>query len=422
MNIGIITQWFDSGAGHVSRAYASTFAKEHQVFIFSRDGKQPPPGDRLWNDYPVQWGKAHPSLGGIDPAELDAWIREHRLDAVLFNEQRHWQAVVHCKRLGLLTGAYVDYYTQESVPLFHLYDFLICNTKRHWSVFSSYRNAQYCPWGTSLELFKPTDDRLGLRDFQAKPLTFLATLGWDGKYVRQHPQMDRKGCGFILRQFPKVQGTCRLLIYSQTELSGCPVSWQEAVRADPRIEFISGRRPPWDIYSQGDVLLYPSRLDGIGLSITEALSSGLAVAATNNPPMNEFITDGKTGRLIDVDRLVSRFDGYYWPEALCSETSFLNILAGYLSEPESALKQGKQARVYAEENLNWGKNSNFLNQWMTSLSPLSWKQIDPGLIQAARDYDRLHNPSITQSLSQWGRRVGSFCRQRFGSRFKRGMG
>lgn len=39
MNIAIITTWFPAGGGYVSKAYKQILEKEHNVFIYARDGQ-----------------------------------------------------------------------------------------------------------------------------------------------------------------------------------------------------------------------------------------------------------------------------------------------------------------------------------------------------------------------------------------------
>ena len=55
--------------------------------------------------------------------------------------------------------------------------------------------------------------------------------------------------------------------------------------------------PAPGLYHLGDVYVYPSRLDGVGLTVGEALACGLPVITTENGPMDEFVEDGFNGRL-----------------------------------------------------------------------------------------------------------------------------
>jgi glycosyltransferase involved in cell wall biosynthesis len=61
---------------------------------------------------------------------------------------------------------------------------------------------------------------------------------------------------------------------------------------DHRIQYFVGNLPDYrDLYRDGDVFIQPSKAEGLGLSILEALACGLPVLTTNYPPMNEYIPD-----------------------------------------------------------------------------------------------------------------------------------
>lgn len=53
-----------------------------------------------------------------------------------------------------------------------------------------------------------------------------------------------------------------------------------------------------DAISRADLVLYPSRFEGFGLSLLEALHAGLPVIATDGWPMNELVEDGHNGLLV----------------------------------------------------------------------------------------------------------------------------
>ena len=65
------------------------------------------------------------------------------------------------------------------------------------------------------------------------------------------------------------------------------------------------------LYHLGDIYVYPSILDGLGLTVAEALSCGLPCIVPDNAPMNEFIQSGINGRIADVEYLYARSDGYF---------------------------------------------------------------------------------------------------------------
>lgn len=342
MNIGIVTTWFPAGAGYVSKAYRQTLAYQHNVYIYGRQGKSMK-GDQVWDDDKVYWAKKH--YNGIDLKDFKKWIERNKIELILFNEQRYWRPVILAKKIGVCIGAYIDYYKEDTVKAFSIYDFLICNTKRHFSVFNWHQKCYYIPWGTDINVFKKQDSKRNGK------LRFLISLGWEGNYPG-----DRKGLMLALNAFTQVKGDCELLVYSQVELSDCVSQWGNLIESDSRIKFIFGTYDPFP-YHEGDVYVYPSRLDGIGLSLPEALSCGVPAITTDNPPMNEFVINNINGQLVEVEKLISRSDGYYWPQSICSIDSIRKALQKYVAEPDLVKVHGIAARDFAEKKMNWKVNS-----------------------------------------------------------------
>lgn len=408
MRIGIVTQWSDSGAGYVSRAYRETLSNGHEVFIFAR-GSSKSLSSPMWHQENVHWARPHPCVSGFALAEFRQWLHRNRIQAVLFNEQRWWEGVLESQRLGILTGAYIDYYTAETIQLFGLYDFLICNTRRHQSVFLDHPQCIYLPWGTNVELFCPT----ALQTSRTSRIRFFTNAGMGGANATTDPTLDRRGTEFVLRAMKHVTGDCELIVHSQCALSECPDVWQVLIAQDRRITFIDTTVPPPGLYTLGTVYVYPSRLDGIGLTLPEALASGLPAITTDSAPMSEFVEDGVNGRLVRVAKTVCRHDGYYWPETLVDVNSLISVMQSYVDRPESAAEHGRAAREVALKTLNWQVNSIGLNEWLPTrqkLVTLSSPGI-PALARAARRYDFLRQPTPVQQCALGARR---YLRSLFG--------
>jgi len=126
---------------------------------------------------------------------------------ILFNEQHWWPPVKWCTDRGILTGAYIDYYTEATIPLFANYDFLICNTKRHFSAFDWHPQAFYVPWGTDVNLFKPTSTER----VDSNRVVFFQSCGFSPA---------RKGTDFVLRAFSQLKdkNSSLLRLHSQVDL------------------------------------------------------------------------------------------------------------------------------------------------------------------------------------------------------------
>ena len=157
VNVGIVTTWFERGAAYVSRQYRRQLERKHNVFIYARGGEAFAKGDSQWDDARVTWARqgVMPIPMSVDLDEFRQWLRERRIEVVLFNEQHWWEPVLACGEEGIIAGAYVDYYTPATVPFFGCYDFLICNTRRHHGVFRNHPRAYYVPWGTELDVYRP---------------------------------------------------------------------------------------------------------------------------------------------------------------------------------------------------------------------------------------------------------------------------
>jgi glycosyltransferase involved in cell wall biosynthesis len=391
MNIGIVTTWFPSGAGMVSKAYEATLIRSGNVFIFARGCERQYIAD--WDGKNVFWASPQPYSTGIDIGEFKSWIKSNKISIVLFNEQRHWNVIIESKMMGLKVGAYIDYYTADTIPFFALYDFLICNTKRHFSVFSWHKQVLYCPWGTDIDMFKP-------KKTEPRPLTFIISAGWDGSYAKGASWLDRRGAGLTLKSFSRTKGECKLVVLSQVPISECPQMWEEIVNNDIRIEFICGSFSPTP-YHLGDVYVYPSRLDGIGLTLPEALSAGLPAITTDCSPMNEFVKNDINGTLVSVEKYCGRPDGYFWAESICNEESLIMSFEKYIKNPDLVTIEGKEARRIAEKELSWSRNSKDLSDFITNAYQICEKKVNEinGVdLRIVKRYDRNVNPTPIQEI------------------------
>ncbi|MEI6457220.1 MAG: glycosyltransferase, partial [bacterium] len=396
MNLGIVTTWFESGAAYVSRQYIQLLEPEHKVFIYARAGRKAEPGDGRWG----MGDKITYNLEDllittyINKRQFLRWIRENKIDVVFFNEQQWWEPLKWCMELGIKTGAYIDYYTEQTIPLFAAYDFLICNTRRHHSAFSWHPQCYYIPWGTDISLFKPT----GTPTDPSRPVTFFHSCGVDPL---------RKGTDILLEAFYqimqsaecKVQNNnnqlpsadcllptafCILIIHTQVPIEEQFPLLTEKIRqmkASGKLEIIQKTVGAPGLYHLGDVYVYPTRLEGIGLTIAEALSCGLPVILPDNPPMNEFVEEGKNGHLARVSRLHSRWDGYYWPLCITDAAHLAELMNDLTLHPEKLEKMKSGARTYALDHLDWSKNRDQIRNAFINSSPIPhppsiYQQID----------------------------------------------
>jgi hypothetical protein len=118
----------------------------------------------------------------------------------------------------------------------------------------------------------------------------------------------RNGTREILQAMQYVKSPIKLIIRSQVPMSPHP---------DPRVEIRVGTFD--DIWSEGDVFLFPEKFNGLSLPLQEAYASGMLVMAGNRHPMHLWLPNEP---LIPVsgfrkERIAVEFDSaIYDPEEI----------------------------------------------------------------------------------------------------------
>lgn len=361
MNIGIVTTWFDRGASYVSRQFMEILQQQNNVYIYARGGEAYAQGSPKWDFSNVYWSKKRevkkhiygPTY--ICKSEFQRWLEGNKIEVVLFNEQQWFPPVAWCKDLGVKTIAYIDYYREDTIPLYDIYDCVICNTKRHAFAFRHHANMQYLKWGTNVELYKPVDKT-------NNEVCFFHSAGM-APY--------RKGTDILLKAFHEARNrkNAKLIIHTQVPLNdsfdGADSIIQE-LSQEGSLEIIHKTVSAPGLYYLGDIYVYPARLDGIGLSLIEAISCGLPVITTDNAPMNEFV-ENKHGMCLPVEYLYCRKDAYYWPMSICSQKELTSCIEDVIFGKYDLKQMRKEAREYAERELDYTKNFKKLNDIVVTL-------------------------------------------------------
>ncbi|MDD3814929.1 MAG: glycosyltransferase [Desulfocapsaceae bacterium] len=356
MKIGIVTTWFERGAAYVSRQYMKLLERNNNVFIYARGGEKYAKNNKEWNLPNVTWGeKALFQTNGtpINKLDFSRWIKSKKIDIVLFNEQQWWPPIIWAKELGVIVGSYIDYYTEETVPLFEVFDFLICNTERHFSVFDWHKQCFYVPWGTDVELFKPRRKR----EIDKDKVVFFNSSGYNP---------ERKGVYPLLKAFYSLkEDNKKLILHSQVDLRKYykDIAFMvDELQGNGQLEIINETVGAPGLYHLADVYCYISKLDGIGLTLPEAISCGLQAIVPDNAPMNEFVKEGVNGQLVKVDRFFRRKDAYYWPNCDVNIDDLIKKMSFYLENYDKIEQLKETSRKYAREKLNWSDRSNLIDE------------------------------------------------------------
>lgn len=232
-----------------------------------------------------------------------------------------------------------------------MYDFLICNTKRHYSVFKEHPQCYFIPWGVDVEKFIPQE----LID-ENNVLTFFHSVGMS----------KRKGTDLLIKSYieDKIYSNSKLIIHSQLDFEK-EFGYSKDELEKYNIQIIEKTVSAPGLYHLGDVYVYPTTLDGLGLTIYEALSCGLPVITTDNQPMNE-VVNSEIGQLVKVDEFRSRSDGYYWPLSICDVSSLSESMNYYIDRYDEIINIKEDARNYTLKKLNWDDRQKEINEIFTN--------------------------------------------------------
>jgi glycosyltransferase involved in cell wall biosynthesis len=119
--------------------------------------------------------------------------------------------------------------------------------------------------------------------------SFIHCRGWGG-------YKGRKGTDIVL-EAAKRCAEVRFVIRAQKPL-------EETCSGN--VQLLGPTATPEEQYNMGDVAIQPSRWEGVGLQILEAMSCGLPTIVPDAPPMNEYPADEvllvpATGCLVDIE-------------------------------------------------------------------------------------------------------------------------
>lgn len=347
MKIGIVTTWFERGAAYVSKIYMEALQKEgHTVFIYARGGEtHASQKSDEWNQENVTRSNIYTD-SRINTRHFFSWIKKNQLDVIFFNEQREYSILYKTKRSfpSIKLGAYVDYYTEDTLECYELFDFVICNTKRHFQAMKSHPQKYYIQWGTDVNLFKPEKEK-------HSKVSFFHSVGMS----------PRKGTDVLVDAYinGKLYENAKLIIHTQIPIERvCKHTEKELENYS--IEVIEKTVGAPGLYNLGDVYVYPTRLDGLGLTMYEALACGLPIITTDFPPMNE-VGDVTCSKRVKVKDYYCRQDAYYYPMAICDEESLIESMRWFIENEDQLENMKISARQYAIEHFDISNKSKLIS-------------------------------------------------------------
>ena len=341
MRIGFVTIWFERGQAYVTKILRDALKDDHETFVLARTGGvygEPKLEKKGVWDVPNLTTYPEYQIPG---AVVKQWIDDNQLDLVIFNEEYDWALVMAAKETGVKVITYLDYYKEDWKPYMAMYDGVICSTMRTFQLVRSFCSAHYVGWAVDTVLFHPPEE--------IPPYTFFHNAGWLGINYRKMTPAAVVAFDAISKSIPEIT----LFIHSQAGLDKMPATIVNIIKENPRITYHIETVPAPGLYHKGKILLFPTKLEGLGLPLSEALACGMPVIATNAPPMNEFIRHGQNGLLVNVARTETRHDNIAFPETLVNLNHLAEQMAVLARDPNLTREMGIRARKMAEEELSY---------------------------------------------------------------------
>jgi glycosyltransferase involved in cell wall biosynthesis len=293
MRIGISSWWFNRGQAVVGRQLRTAFdSLGHETFVLARPTRggniRPAFIDRtgVWD----QPGVTEASDYEIPERELLDWARETGIEVALFDQNYQFDEIASLRASGVRT---IGRFVWEQFAAEHVAD-----ARRAFDVVYSMHAAEQeryagfgvesprVHWGVHPELLEfraPPKDEATVR--------FMFPGGFMSKRKPIDPVLD------AFRQTSDER--FRLIVKAQVDRKAPKV--QKAAKRDRRIELITEDLPTDEhlrLFASADVSLAPSRWEGLGLHLYEAMAFAIPTVVNDSAPMNEVIRDGENGILV----------------------------------------------------------------------------------------------------------------------------
>ena len=130
-----------------------------------------------------------------------------------------------------------------------------------------------------------------------------------------------------------------LVLVGDGELRNDIIDRIDQLKLNDRIHLTGNKNSPWKIYHSLDLFIMSSIYEGLGRSITEALSCGVPVVCTSVEGVPEIVRDNKTGILVPPKDVIALADG----------------VIKSLNNMEAAKKMARKGRKFVNDNFDVNK-------------------------------------------------------------------
>ncbi len=305
MRIGLVTKWFNRGQAFVSRYIRDALdSRGHETFVLARPTRDKGPMaahvDRtgVWDQPDV----TEASGWEVPFEEYERWIDANGIEAVHWDNCYQHEEIARIRESGTKTvGRFVweMFGADDAEPAQRAYDVIYsltrCEQRRYGELGIE---SPYIRWGLHPELLEAAEAA------QAAGPHPRARSGGDAGVVSFYfpgallgPRKPHKE---VVEAFTNARGENLRLVF-KAQLERRMGYLEKAAAADPRIELVIDDMPTDEhlrLFASCDVCLGPSRWEGLGLFLYEAIAFAMPQITNDSPPMNEVVVDGVNGLIV----------------------------------------------------------------------------------------------------------------------------
>lgn len=257
--IGLIARADNSGLGTLSLEFYENLKPYIKKIIILDNG--------IYKSFPERFPGAKVVRRNIDK-ETEDWFFED-ITTLLTFEVTYSNTIIHnAKKRGIKTVLMPMYECTPPFSVIGMPDVILCPSKLDFDFYKKYKDQ-----ATVVHIPVPVNRKKLKFSLKKKAYTFVHNAGHGGL-------VGRNGTSELLAAIPMIQSDIKVTINTQREIN----------YSHPKVDIrVANYLNYQDLWSAGDVFVFPHKFDGLSLPIQEALSVGMPVLSTAIYPFIELM-------------------------------------------------------------------------------------------------------------------------------------